>query len=287
MKVHKRINYYHNRHRSDGALIEKKEKKTKNETEDLLLSNQEVIQSLNIKNNNINNFSHTSMNFYKYRNKDKDINGNVLNLTEENVKNTSYQNNNNSFNKELTSDENFLNIEYNNSSDKLINNLSLLCKVLSRKENRNINSVKNKKNKDIIEENIFLIQENMKLEQEIKQLNMNSNKEYSQNEIEKLCDINRKLVKENEYYRATINKIKISRSNEKMMNNSMKYKTDFLVQNMLTSMKDLINLLDNENNKDSYMNTNMTLDNKSYSYIPTDNLDNFTQSSFTQDNQFK
>ena len=101
MKVHKRINYYHNRHRSDGALIEKKEKKTKNETEDLLLSNQEVIQSLNIKNNNINNFSHTSMNFYKYRNKDKDINGNVLNLTEENVKNTSYQNNNNSFNKEL------------------------------------------------------------------------------------------------------------------------------------------------------------------------------------------
>ena len=116
---------------------------------------------------------------------------------------------------------------------------------------------------------------------------MNSNKEYSQNEIEKLCDINRKLVKENEYYRSTINKIKISRSNEKMMNNSMKYKTDFLVQNMLTSMKDLINLLDNENNKDSYMNTNMTLDNKSYSYIPTDNLDNFTQSSFTQDNQFK
>ena len=147
--------------------------------------------------------------------------------------------------------------------------------------------MKNKKNKDIIEENILLIQENMKLEQEIKQLNMNSNKEYSQNEIEKLCDINRKLVKENEYYRATINKIKISRSNEKMMNNSMKYKTDFLVQNMLTSMKDLINLLDNENNKDSYMNTNMTLDNKSYSYIPTDNLDNFTQSSFTQDNQFK
>ena len=284
MKVHKRINYYHNRHRSDGILIEKREIRNENETEDLFLSNQEVIKSFNIK-NNLNNFSHTSLNFYKKPNMNNK-NREELNLTEENMKNISYQNNN-TFNLELTNDEDYLTMEYNNTSDKLINNLSLLCKVLSRKENRNINSVKNKKNKDIIEENILLIQENMKLEQEIKQLNMNSNKEYSQNEIEKLCDINRKLVKENEYYRATINKIKISRSNEKMMNNSMKYKTDFLVQNMLTSMKDLINLLDNENNKDSYMNTNMTLDNKSYSYIPTDNLDNFTQSSFTQDNQFK
>ena len=56
---------------------------------------------------------------------------------------------------------------------------------------------------------------------------------------------------------------------------------------MLSSMKDLIFLLDNDNNKDSFMNTNMTLDNKSSVYIPTENLENFTQSSFTQDNQFK
>ena len=129
----------------------------------------------------------------------------------------------------------------------------------------------------------------MKLEQEIKKLNININKEYSQNEIEKLCDINRKLVKENDFYRSMINKIKISKNNEKMINNSIKYKTDFLVQNMISSMKDLIFILDNDNtNRDSYMNTNMTLENKSSSYIPTDNLDNFTQSSFTQDNnQFK
>ena len=84
-----------------------------------------------------------------------------------------------------------------------------------------------------------------------------------------------------------INKIKISKNNENIMNNSMKYKTDFLVQNMLNSMKDLISILDNESNKDLYMNTNMTLDNKSCNYIPTENLDNFSQSSFSQENQFK
>ena len=123
----------------------------------------------------------------------------------------------------------------------------------------------------------------MKLEQEIKILN----KDYSQIEIEKLCDINRKLIKENEYLSSMINKIKISKNNENVMNNSMKYKTDFLVQNMLNSMKDLISILDNESNKDLYMNTNMTLDNKSCNYIPTENLDNFSQSSFSQENQFK
>ena len=280
MKVHKRINYYHNRHRSDGVLIEKREKKKENETEDLLLSNQ---KSSNL---NDNNFSHTSINFHKVRNIDKINNRNDLNLTEENIKNTSYQYNN-SFNNELTKDENYLNKEYSNTSNKLINDLASLCKVLSRKENKNKNFLRNKNNKNIDEENILLIKENMKLEQEIKRLSINSNKEYSQNEIEKLCDINRKLVKENEYYRSLINKIKISKSNEKMMNNSMKYKTDFLVQNMLSSMKDLIFLLDNDNTKDSFMNTNMTLDNKSSVYIPTENLENFTQSSFTQDNQFK
>ena len=280
MKVHKRINYYHNRHRSDGILIEKREKRNENETEDLFLSNQEVIKSFNIK-NNLNNFSHTSLNFYKKPNMNNK-NREELNLTEENMKNISYQNNN-TFNLELTNDEDYLTMEYNNTSDKLIKNLSVLYNELSLKENKIINNFKNNNTKNIDEENILLIKENMKLEQEIKILN----KDYSQIEIEKLCDINRKLIKENEYLSSMINKIKISKNNENVMNNSMKYKTDFLVQNMLNSMKDLISILDNESNKDLYMNTNMTLDNKSCNYIPTENLDNFSQSSFSQENQFK
>ena len=280
MKVHKRINYYHNRHRSDGILIEKREIRNENETEDLFLSNQEVIKSFNIK-NNLNNFSHTSLNFYKKPNMNNK-NREELNLTEENMKNISYQNNN-TFNLELTNDEDYLTMEYNNTSDKLIKNLSLLYNELSVKENKIINTFKNNNTKNIDDENILLIKENMKLEQEIKILN----KDYSQIEIEKLCDINRKLIKENEYLSSMINKIKISKNNENIMNNSMKYKTDFLVQNMLNSMKDLISILDNESNKDLYMNTNMTLDNKSCNYIPTENLDNFSQSSFSQENQFK
>lgn len=280
MKVHKRINYYHNRHRSDGILIEKREIRNENETEDLFLSNQEVIKSFNIK-NNLNNFSHTSLNFYKKPNMNNK-NREELNLTEENMKNISYQNTN-TFNLELTNDEDYLTMEYNNTSDKLIKNLSLLYNELSLKENKIINNFKNNNTKNIDEENILLIKENMKLEQEIKILN----KDYSQIEIEKLCDINRKLIKENEYLSSMINKIKISKNNENIMNNSMKYKTDFLVQNMLNSMKDLISILDNESNKDLYMNTNMTLDNKSCNYIPTENLDNFSQSSFSQENQFK
>ena len=280
MKVHKRINYYHNRHRSDGILIEKREIRNENETEDLFLSNQEVIKSFNIK-NNLNNFSHTSLNFYKKPNMNNK-NREELNLTEENMKNISYQNNN-TFNLELTNDEDYLTMEYNNTSDKLIKNLSVLYNELSLKENKIINTFKNNNTKNIDEENILLIKENMKLEQEIKILN----KDYSQIEIEKLCDINRKLIKENEYLSSMINKIKISKNNENVMNNSMKYKTDFLVQNMLNSMKDLISILDNESNKDLYMNTNMTLDNKSCNYIPTENLDNFSQSSFSQENQFK
>ena len=280
MKVHKRINYYHNRHRSDGILIEKREIRNENETEDLFLSNQEVIKSFNIK-NNLNNFSHTSLNFYKKPNMNNK-NREELNLTEENMKNISYQNNN-TFNLELTNDEDYLTMEYNNTSDKLIKNLSVLYNELSLKENKIINNFKNNNTKNLDEENILLIKENMKLEQEIKILN----KDYSQIEIEKLCDINRKLIKENEYLSSMINKIKMSKNNENIMNNSMKYKTDFLVQNMLNSMKDLISILDNESNKDLYMNTNMTLDNKSCNYIPTENLDNFSQSSFSQENQFK
>ena len=170
MKVHKRINYYHNRHRSDGALMEKREKKPENETEDLFLSNQEVIKSFNSKNNNMNNFSHTSLNFHKLRNVNN-IKKEELNLTEENMKNTSYQYiNQNSFYNELTNNnEDYLNMEYIEASDKLIKNLATLSKILARKENKKNNySKKNNNIKNIEEENILLIKENMKLEQEIK-----------------------------------------------------------------------------------------------------------------------
>ena len=293
MKVQKRINYYHNRHRSDGALMDKREKRPDNEAEDLLLSNKEVLKNFNFQNINANNnFYNSSVNFNKFNimNKYK----NELNLTEENMKNTSYQYQNNSFYNELTNDEYYLNDEYNTTSDNLIKNISFLCKALSRKENKKQNlEKKNQREKSyynyekIEKENNILISENKKLEQEIKMLNNSMSRDPTQNEIEKLCNINRKIMKENEFYRSMINKIKINKSNEKVMNNSMKYKTDFLVQNMISSMKDLIYLLDNDKIKDSYMNTNITLDNKTYSYIPSDNMDYFTQSSFTQDNQFK
>ena len=278
MKAHKRINYYHNRHRSDGALMEKGENKNEKMTEDLFLSNQEVIKSFNLKNNKMTNFSNTSSNFHKLKNLKKEKKEELI-LTEENKKEIKNQLNNNIYN-----NEDYLNTEYYETSNELMNNLLSLYETLSNKENRKIN-IKN--NKNIDEENILLIKENLKLEKEIEKLNININNDYSINEIDKLCDINRKLVKENEYYRTLINKIKISKSNEKVINNSMKYKMDFLVQNMISSMKDIINLLDNDNIKDSYINTNITLDNKTYSYIPTDNIDYYNQSSFTQENQFK
>jgi len=278
MKAHKRINYYHNRHRSDGELMEKGENKNEKMTEDLFLSNQEVIKSFNLKNNKMTNFSNTSSNFHKLKNLKIEKKEELI-LTEENKKEIKNQLNNNIYN-----NEDYLNTEYNETSNELMNNLLSLYETLSNKENRKIN-IKN--NKNIDEENILLIKENLKLEKEIEKLNITINNDYSINEIDKLCDINRKLVKENEYYRTLINKIKISKSNEKVINNSMKYKMDFLVQNMISSMKDIINLLDNDNIKDSYINTNITLDNKTYSYIPTDNIDYYNQSSFTQENQFK
>ena len=278
MKAHKRINYYHNRHRSDGELMEKGENKNEKMTEDLFLSNQEVIKSFNLKNNKMTNFSNTSSNFHKLKNLKKEKKEELI-LTEENKKEIKNQLNNNIYN-----NEDYLNTEYNETSNELMNNLLSLYETLSNKDNGKIN-IKN--NKNIDEENILLIKENLKLEKEIEKLNITINNDYSINEIDKLCDINRKLVKENEYYRTLINKIKISKSNEKVINNSMKYKMDFLVQNMISSMKDIINLLDNDNIKDSSINTNITLDNKTYSYIPTDNIDYYNQSSFTQENQFK
>ena len=289
MKVHKRINYYHNRHRSDGALMEKGENKNEDVVEDLYLSNQEVMKKFNFKNNKVTNFSNTSSNFHKLKNLNKEKEE-ELNLTEENKKSLQNQNqdNNELYNQLVNNNEDYLNTEYNETSNELMNNLLSLYETLSNKENKKINFISNNnKNKDIDKENILLIKENLKLEKEIKKFNININNDYSINEIDKLCDINRKLAKENEHYKTMINKIKISKNNEKMINNSMKYKMDFLVQNMVGSMKDIINLLDNDNIKDSYINTNMTLDNKTYSYIPTDNIDYFTQSSFTQENQFK
>ena len=289
MKVHKRINYYHNRHRSDGALMEKGENKNEDMVEDLYLSNQEVMKKFNFKNNKVTNFSNTSSNFHKLKNLNKEKEE-ELNLTEENKKSLQNQNqdNNELYNQLVNNNEDYLNTEYNETSNELMNNLLSLYETLSNKENKKINFISNNnKNKDIDKENILLIKENLKLEKEIKKFNININNDYSINENDKLCDINRKLAKENEHYKTMINKIKISKNNEKMINNSMKYKMDFLVQNMVGSMKDIINLLDNDNIKDSYINTNMTLDNKTYSYIPTDNIDYFTQSSFTQENQFK
>ena len=289
MKVHKRINYYHNRHRSDGALMEKGENKNEDMVEDLYLSNQEVMKKFNFKNNKVTNFSNTSSNFHKLKNLNKEKEE-ELNLTEENKKSLQNQNqdNNELYNQLVNNNEDYLNTEYNETSNEFMNNLLSLYETLSNKENKKINFISNNnKNKDIDKENILLIKENLKLEKEIKKFNININNDYSINEIDKLCDINRKLAKENEHYKTMINKIKISKNNEKMINNSMKYKMDFLVQNMVGSMKDIINLLDNDNIKDSYINTNMTLDNKTYSYIPTDNIDYFTQSSFTQENQFK
>ena len=289
MKVHKRINYYHNRHRSDGALMEKGENKNEDMVEDLYLSNQEVMKKFNFKNNKVTNFSNTSSNFHKLKNLNKEKEE-ELNLTEENKKSLQNQNqdNNELYNQLVNNNEDYLNTEYNETSNEFMNNLLSLYETLSNKENKKINFISNNnKNKNINKENILLIKEKLKLEKEIKKFNININNDYSINEIDKLCDINRKLAKENEHYKTMINKIKISKNNEKMINNSMKYKMDFLVQNMVGSMKDIINLLDNDNIKDSYINTNMTLDNKTYSYIPTDNIDYFTQSSFTQENQFK
>ena len=83
----------------------------------------------------------------------------------------------------------------------------------------------------------------------------------------------------------------MNKENEKTINNSLKYKADFLVQNMVGSMKELIHLFENDINVNTNMNSNLSIDNKSYtlnSFIPTDNLENFTQTSFSQmDNQSK
>ena len=85
MKIHKRINYYHNRHRSDGALIENQRKRIESQDRDgLILSNKYKDKD---KEENINNSKSRKK---KSKNKDEG----EVNLTEENIRNN---NSNNSF----------------------------------------------------------------------------------------------------------------------------------------------------------------------------------------------
>lgn len=300
MKVQKRINYYHNRHRSDGALIENQRKRIENHEELLILSDKDDKSNFNSKYKKNKNYYSSSINI------NKDNYKNELNLTEENIRNNSIKyindDNDNSCYKNFPNNENYLNIEYSQASDNLTKNLSSFYKTLvrplpklSKKENKNREIT----DKQLEEENIILTKENLKLEQEINLLKKNMNfynnnqnnydnnfyfEEPSQSDIEQLYNINRKLMRENENYKQVINRIKLNKDNEKMINNSLKYKADFLVQNMVSSMKELINLFENDINMNTNINSNITIDNKSYSNIQTENFDNFTQSSFTQDN---
>ena len=289
MKIHKRINYYHNRHRSDGALIENQRKRIESQDGDgLVLSNKDKDKD---KEDNINNSKSRKK---KSKNKDKDKD--EVNLTEENIRNN---NSNNSFYSKnfFEKDESYLNIEYFQSSNNLAKNLSFFYKALSKPLTKFSFSKKEITEKQLEEENLLLAKENYQLEQEINLLQKNisqnnlydNNKQVSQAEIEQLYNINQKLMRENEYYKQIINKIKMNKNknSEQNINNSLKYKADFLVQNMVSSMKELIYLFENEiniNDKNNE-NINMSIDNKSYtSFIQTENFDNFTQSSFSREN---
>ena len=146
--------------------------------------------------------------------------------------------------------------------------------------------------KQLDEQNIFLINENAQLEKEISLLqkniknydnNLNMMEEPTQSDIVQLHNLNQKLMRENENLKQMINKIKINKDNDKMISNSLKYKADFLVQNMVGSMKELIHLFENDININSNSNTNITIENKSFN-LQTANLENFTQSSFSQEN---
>ena len=291
MKVRKRINYYHNRHRSDGALIENQRKRIENQEELLILSEPEEKKTLNQKYKKNNNYYNSSINI----NKD---NKNDTILTEENIKNASIKyindSNNNNYNHIFPKEENYLNIEYSQASDKLTKTLSLFYDNLKKpmpdfsKKNKNGEIT----DKQLDEQNIYLINENAQLEKEISLLQkniqnydnkLNMMEDPTQSDIEQLYNINQKLMRENENLKQMINKIKINKDNDKMISNSLKYKADFLVQNMVGSMKELINIFENDININSNINTNMTIDNKSFN-IPTANLENFTQSSFSQEN---
>ena len=291
MKVRKRINYYHNRHRSDGALIENQKKRIENQEELLILSEPEEKKTLNQKYKKNNNYYNSSINI----NKD---NKNDNNLTEENIKNTSIKyinnSNNNNYNHIFPKEENYLNREYSQASDKLTKTLTLFYDNL--KKSIPDFSKKNKSgeitDKQLDEQNLYLINENAQLEKEISLLqqniknydhDLNIMEEPTLSDIEQLYNINQNLMRENENLKQMINKIKINRDSDKTITNSLKYKADFLVQNMVGSMKELISIFENDLNVNSNINTNMTIDNKSFN-LPTVNLENFTQSSFSQEN---
>ena len=122
-----------------------------------------------------------------------------------NMKNTSYQYQNNSFYNELTNDEYYLNDEYNTTSDNLIKNISFLCKALSRKENKKQNlEKKNQREKSyynyekIEKENNILISENKKLEQEIKMLNNSMSRDMMNNQEKKqdIIDMDQQFIED-------------------------------------------------------------------------------------------
>ena len=291
MKVRKRINYYHNRHRSDGALIENQRKRVENQEELLILSEPEEKKTLNQKNKKNNNYYNSSININKEIKND-------INLTEENIRNTSIKyvndSNNSNYKHIFPNEENYLNIEYSQASNKLTKTLSLFYDNLKKPMPDFSKKSKSGEitDKQLDEQNLFLMNENAQLEKEINLLqqniqnydnNLNMMEEPTQSDIEQLYNINQKLMRENDNLKKMINKIKISKDNDKMISNSLKYKADFLVQNMVGSMKELINIFENDININQNINTNMTIDNKSFN-LQTVNLENFTQSSFSQEN---
>ena len=287
MKVQKRINYYHNRHRSDGALIESQRIRSENEDDLLILSDQEE--------NKVSNSNYKNKN-YCYNNSMNIKNENNINLnTEENIRNNSNKYINDNKINFIYKDENYLNDEYNQSSQTFTKKLSTFIKHLSKPLPK-LTKKKEILDNQIEEENLLLTKENFQLEEEINLLQKNINffkninsddniinkEEPTQNEIQKLYNMNQKLMKDNQNYIQAINKMRQNKENEKSIDNSLKYKVEFLSQNIVSSMKELIYLLEKDPN-----NPNLTLDNKSYSFMRTDNFDNFTQSSFSQENQSK
>lgn len=255
----KKISYYHNRHRSDGVLIESQEKNNQNqENQNIFL---EFVDKKNDKNETIDN---------------KNM------ITEENLSNYIAKNNNNE--RYITSkSENYMNFEYLKASNKLSGVLSELLNHLSRPLPKR---PKNNRNREISleinldEENLKLTKENIRLEKQINFLRTNSinnnlMEEPTKKDIEKLYNINQKIKKENQNFSILINRIKNHKNNENKINNSIKYKADFLIQNIVSSMEDLVYLLGNKN-------INSSSDSGGCSVVPHENLGDFTEQSFNE-----
>ena len=280
----KKLNYHHNRHKSDGIIIDNNQLKkgtTENQTSN---KNYEDISNNNSNNNKFLQFNEINRNpgniknkYYNYQNQEI--------ITEENLSNVNYSNTLD----HIPKGENYMNIEYSKASDSLTNSLSSLIKSLS------IPLLDTSK---IDEENLRLKKQNKELEDQINLLklnnnfdeaniNLNTNEEPTKEDIEKLYHINRQIKQENEKYKNLINEMKLNKKNEKLISSNVKYKADFLVQSMVGSMKELIYLLENKNYNNN-LNSGTTLENNTYSFIPTsDNLNNFTEQSYNEDGQFK